>query len=85
MTNPSSNPATPATQDPLYPRAVALVREHHRGSVSLVQRRLGIGYNQAQTLLDAMVGTVIAVPAPTTRLLPEFWRVAPDDTEGGEV
>ena len=55
--------------DPLYPQAVALVREHGRGSISLVQWRLRIGYVRAAHMLEAMVGTVIAEPAPTARII----------------
>lgn len=47
----------------LLPRARALVIEHQRGSVSLVQRHLQIGYNAASELLellqaDGVVGAV---------------------------
>ncbi|WP_229224822.1 DNA translocase FtsK [Duganella violaceipulchra] len=40
--------------DPLYPAAVALVREQDRASISLVQRVLRITYNRASSLLQAM-------------------------------
>jgi DNA segregation ATPase FtsK/SpoIIIE-like protein len=57
--------------DPLYLDAVAIVRKHRRGSISLVQRHLRIGYNRAAYMLEAMVGTVLAEMAPTAKLLPE--------------
>ena len=40
--------------DPLYDRAVAIVLEEKRASISYVQRQLGIGYNRAANLLEAM-------------------------------
>lgn len=40
--------------DDLYERAVAVVREHQRPSISLVQRHLRIGYNRAASLLEDM-------------------------------
>jgi len=40
--------------DPLYDKAVALVLEEKRASISFVQRHLGIGYNRAANLLEAM-------------------------------
>lgn len=41
-------------QDPLYDEAVNLVLESGRASISMVQRRLKIGYNRSARLLDAM-------------------------------
>ncbi len=42
--------------DPLYDKAVAVVLEEKRASISFVQRHLGIGYNRAANLLEAMEG-----------------------------
>jgi S-DNA-T family DNA segregation ATPase FtsK/SpoIIIE len=41
-------------QDPLYDQAVAIVLEAKRASISLVQRRLKIGYNRAANIMEAM-------------------------------
>lgn len=41
-------------EDPLYITAVALVRKSRRVSISLVQRHLQIGYNRANSLVEAM-------------------------------
>lgn len=43
-----------AESDPLYDQAVKVVTESRRASISLVQRRLKIGYNRAARLLEAM-------------------------------
>jgi S-DNA-T family DNA segregation ATPase FtsK/SpoIIIE len=40
--------------DPLYDQAVAIVLQHRRASISLVQRHLRIGYNRAARLLEQM-------------------------------
>ncbi len=40
--------------DALYDEAVAVVLQHRRASISLVQRHLRIGYNRAARLLEAM-------------------------------
>jgi DNA segregation ATPase FtsK/SpoIIIE, S-DNA-T family len=40
--------------DPLYDQAVAVVAQHKRASISLVQRHLRIGYNRAARLLEQM-------------------------------
>ena len=46
---------TPAAQgDPLYSEAVDLVRREGRASVSMLQRRLRIGYTRAARLVDQM-------------------------------
>jgi S-DNA-T family DNA segregation ATPase FtsK/SpoIIIE len=41
-------------KDPLYDEAVRIVLESQRGSVSLLQRRLQIGYSRAARLVDYM-------------------------------
>ena len=43
-----------AQEDPLFDRAVEIVLETQRGSVSLLQRRLAIGYTRASRLIDLM-------------------------------
>ncbi|MEK9775385.1 MAG: FtsK/SpoIIIE domain-containing protein, partial [Quisquiliibacterium sp.] len=40
--------------DPLYDQAVAVVLQHKRASISLVQRHLRIGYNRSARLLESM-------------------------------
>ena len=40
--------------DPLYPEAVDLVRREGRASVSMLQRRMRIGYTRAARLIDTM-------------------------------
>ncbi len=46
-------------KDPLYNDAVDIMIESGRGSVSLVQRRLNIGYSRASRLIDQMRRTGI--------------------------
>ena len=52
--NNSSASLAAAQEDPLFDRAVEIVLESSRGSVSLVQRRLQIGYTRASRLIDLM-------------------------------
>lgn len=40
--------------DPLYEEAVAIVRKEGKGSVSMLQRKLRIGYTRASRLMDTM-------------------------------
>jgi S-DNA-T family DNA segregation ATPase FtsK/SpoIIIE len=40
--------------DAMYDQAVAVVLQHRRASISLVQRHLRIGYNRAARLLEQM-------------------------------
>jgi S-DNA-T family DNA segregation ATPase FtsK/SpoIIIE len=40
--------------DPLFDQAVRIVLESQRGSVSLLQRRLSVGYSRASRLIDEM-------------------------------
>lgn len=46
--------STDGESDPLYDEAVQIVLESKRASISLVQRRLRIGYNRAARLLEDM-------------------------------
>lgn len=43
-----------AEKDPLFDKAVEIILETQRGSVSLLQRRLAIGYTRASRLIDLM-------------------------------
>jgi S-DNA-T family DNA segregation ATPase FtsK/SpoIIIE len=42
------------TGDPLFREACEVVIRHKQGSVSLLQRRLGIGYQRAARLIDKL-------------------------------
>jgi S-DNA-T family DNA segregation ATPase FtsK/SpoIIIE len=46
--------AADAESDPMYDQAVAIVLQHRKASISLVQRHLRIGYNRAARLLEQM-------------------------------
>ena len=63
-------------QDPLYDAAVRIITESRRASISLVQRRLRIGYNRAARMLDDMeiAGVVSAADSSGSRevLAPEL-------------
>jgi S-DNA-T family DNA segregation ATPase FtsK/SpoIIIE len=52
--NNSSASLAAAREDTMFPRAVEIVLETRRGSVSLLQRRLAIGYTRASRLIDLM-------------------------------
>ncbi|MBX3390405.1 MAG: DNA translocase FtsK [Phycisphaeraceae bacterium] len=52
--NNSSASLKAAQEDPLFERAVEIVLESRRGSVSLLQRRLAIGYTRSSRLIDLM-------------------------------
>ncbi len=61
----SSKEAIPGfdpASDPLYKEAVELVVRHKQGSVSLLQRRLGVGYQRAARLIDQLENSGIVGP-----------------------
>jgi len=56
--------AQAAQEDEMLPKAIALVQDHQRASVSMLQRRLRIGYSRAARLIDTMEAQGIIGPAP---------------------
>lgn len=52
-----------ATQDEHYDKAVALVTETGQASISMVQRRLRVGYNRAARMIEAMEREGVIGPA----------------------
>lgn len=56
-------------QDPLYDDAVRIVTENRKASISLVQRRLRIGYNRAARMMEEMeaAGVVSSMDHSGTR------------------
>jgi S-DNA-T family DNA segregation ATPase FtsK/SpoIIIE len=65
-------------RDPLYEQAVEVVVREGRGSVSLLQRALGIGYGRSARLIDFMaedgiVGTYNGAQARDVLISPEQW------------
>src|SRR5690606_24801027 len=66
------------SRDQLYEQAIEVVIREQRGSVSLLQRALGIGYGRAARLIDYMaedgiVGTYKGSSAREVLLSPEQW------------
>jgi S-DNA-T family DNA segregation ATPase FtsK/SpoIIIE len=49
--------------DPLYPEAVSIVRGMRRASISLLQRRMRIGYTRSARLIDQLEANGIIGPA----------------------
>ena len=48
--------------DPLFREACEVVIRHKQGSVSLLQRRLGIGYQRAARLIDRLEQAGVVAP-----------------------
>jgi S-DNA-T family DNA segregation ATPase FtsK/SpoIIIE len=81
-----------AAKDPLFEDAVRVVLETKRGSVSLLQRRLTIGYSRASRLIEAMaaagiVGDYKGSQAREAQITLEEWeamkRAQQQDEEDG--
>jgi S-DNA-T family DNA segregation ATPase FtsK/SpoIIIE len=67
------------SRDPMFDEAVRLVLESKRGSVSLLQRRLTIGYSRASRLIEQMadagiVGDYKTSQARETTMTLEQWE-----------
>jgi DNA segregation ATPase FtsK/SpoIIIE, S-DNA-T family len=57
-----SIPGFDPASDPLFKEAIELVIRHKQGSVSLLQRRLGVGYQRAARLIDQLEQAGIVGP-----------------------
>ncbi len=79
-----------AERDPLFIKAVEIIVESGRGSVSLLQRRLAIGYTRASRLIDQMglagiIGEHKGSVAREVIVTPEEWEQMRRMMEEGEA
>lgn len=51
------------SKDDLYEQAVSIVRSDKKASTSYIQRRLGVGYNKAASLIERMENEGVITPA----------------------
>jgi S-DNA-T family DNA segregation ATPase FtsK/SpoIIIE len=72
-----------AQQDELLPKAIALVQEHERASISMLQRRLRIGYSRAARLIDTMEQQGIIGPEQGGSRSREVLQLAPQQEPDG--
>jgi S-DNA-T family DNA segregation ATPase FtsK/SpoIIIE len=66
-----------APEDDLLPRAIAIVQEHKRASISMLQRQLRIGYSRAARLIDVMEERGIIGPEAGGSRTREVLRLEP--------
>jgi S-DNA-T family DNA segregation ATPase FtsK/SpoIIIE len=73
-----------SNQDPLLDEAIALVRREGRASISMLQRRMRIGYTRAARLVDAMEEKEIIGPTQANsqvRPVLDYGQAAPPKEE----
>jgi len=73
--------------DPLFEEAVAIVRKEGRGSVSMLQRKLRIGYTRASRLMDTMEDKkIVGPPEGATQMRPvlDYGDVPPPQSAPNE-
>jgi S-DNA-T family DNA segregation ATPase FtsK/SpoIIIE len=63
-------------RDQLYDEAVRIVLDSGQASISMIQRRLRIGYNRAARMVEQMEGEGLVAPADGAR--PRELRARPD-------
>ena len=71
--------------DPLYKEAVELVRKEGRASITMLQRRLRIGYTRAARMIDMMEDKgVIAPTQPNSQVreVLDYGQTAPPEDDG---
>lgn len=75
----------PSDDDPLLPDAIEFIRKEGRASVSMLQRRLRIGYTRASRLVDTMEDRkIIGPPEGGTQIRPvlDYGQTAPPKDDG---
>ncbi|HRJ57993.1 MAG TPA: DNA translocase FtsK 4TM domain-containing protein [Anaerolineales bacterium] len=73
--------------DPLFNEAVGIVRKEGKGSVSMLQRKLRIGYTRASRIMDTMEDKKIVGPpegATQMRQVLDYGNTPPPESEPGE-
>ncbi len=85
-----ASPDKSRERDPLYEQAIAVVVREGRGSTSLLQRALGIGYGRASRLIDFMAEDGIVGPfngssAREVLFSPEEWAAMKQTGEAATV
>jgi DNA segregation ATPase FtsK/SpoIIIE-like protein len=71
-------------EDELYDQAVELIQRLNKASISLLQRRLRIGYTRAARLIDRMEAEGIVGPAESGSKPREVLKGAPRQTSGDD-
>ncbi|MBI1952970.1 MAG: DNA translocase FtsK 4TM domain-containing protein [Candidatus Omnitrophica bacterium] len=66
-------------QDSLYPEAVRVIVETGQASVSLLQRRMRLGYGRAARILDRMEEEGIVGPIRGAKPREVFWKEIPEE------
>jgi len=77
--------AVDSNSDPLLPEAIDLVRREGRASVSMLQRRMRIGYTRAARIVDMMEDKgIVGPPEGTTQLrqILDYGPTAPPKADG---
>jgi len=77
--------AVDSNVDPLLPEAIELVRKEGRASVSMLQRRMRIGYTRAARIVDVMEDRgIVGPPEGTTQLrqILDYGQTAPPKDDG---
>ncbi len=72
-------------EDELFEEAVRIVREEDRASISMLQRRLRIGYTRAARLIEAMAAAGIVGPAQEGPQPRQVLDQNPDDPSGSQA
>jgi S-DNA-T family DNA segregation ATPase FtsK/SpoIIIE len=77
--------AADSNADPLLPEAIDLVRREGRASVSMLQRRMRIGYTRAARIVDMMEDKgIVGPPEGTSQLRPilDYGPTVPPKDDG---
>jgi S-DNA-T family DNA segregation ATPase FtsK/SpoIIIE len=77
--------AEAAQEDELLPKAIAIVRDHDRASISMLQRRLRIGYSRAARLIETMEQQGIVGPSPGGSASREVLAPGDDGGNGSDL
>jgi len=73
-----------AADDDLYDQAVSIVRMENKATVSLLQRRLNVGYARAARIMELLEENAIVGPFAGSNPREVLPADEPDDVEGSD-
>lgn len=71
-------------EDPMLEKAIEIVRKEKRASISMLQRKMSIGYTRAARMIDSLEEKGIVAPPQPNSQMREVLDMGEEESSGGE-